>query len=392
MHRSVGVGNHIAVRENHTLGLPGSARCIDDLSAVISIRVDGLEKHRMALHDLPETVIHTLSPCGQRSLFAFNGNHTFYVGHCFAGRNFIQVSAPSHQYPSTSVRSHELHLLALAHGGDGDRDSPYFQDPVEGDGELCAVAHEEAHAITFHHTQLRESVGEAISVATKLRVCPAAISVDQRLVVREKDGIPVQRIRYIHQLLLLPSSVCLSQSISCSRARTRMPIIQLRGASTPYSSPRSVTARFSVSISVRRPASTSCSMEILLSPTPESALIAKSAAFSNSAKSRPWARATSPVSSARARINSLVGANSISCLPVNPVSAATALQDTLANNLRQIGIRISPRIRWVSKPESLSIPINSRRPGSSVPSNRPTLMPPTPPLYLMTFNSRGMAL
>src|SRR5660397_235072 len=147
MHRSVGVGNHIAVRENHTLGLPGSARCIDDLSAVISIRVDGLEKHRMDL-----------------------------------------------------------------------RDSPYFQDPVEGDGELCAVAHEEAHAITFHHTQLRESVGEAISVATKLRVCPAAISVDQRLVVREKDGIPVQRLRYIHQLLLLPSSVCLSQSIFCSRA------------------------------------------------------------------------------------------------------------------------------------------------------------------------------
>src|SRR5660398_336255 len=102
MHRSVGVGNHIAVRENHTLGLPGSARCIDDLSAVISIRVDGLEKHRMALHDLPETVIHSLDPCGQRSLFAFNGNHTFYVGHCFAGRNFIQVSAPA-----TNIRAPE---------------------------------------------------------------------------------------------------------------------------------------------------------------------------------------------------------------------------------------------------------------------------------------------
>ena len=76
-------------------------------------------------------------------------------------------------------------------------------------------------------------------------------SVNKTRTLREgrEKGVRRGRKAFIGYLLL-PSSACLSQSIFCSKAWTRMPIIQLRGASTPCSSARSVTAKLRVLISV----------------------------------------------------------------------------------------------------------------------------------------------
>lgn len=116
---------------------------------------------------------------------------------------------------------------------------------------------------------------------------------------------------------------------------------QLRGASTRWTSPNPTTATLRMSISVRRPASTSWEHRGLVLPIPDTARMAYAQAVQlgelQTLDPRDVGRLLSQGS------NQSVGRIELRQLaPGNPVSAATALHATLAMSLRKWGCARRP--------------------------------------------------